>query len=418
MAIALSIIESAKQKIAGIPEYIIVSVQNVSNAIVYYTFDGSPIDTSGHSPSTLIMEHAPGDPLNGVIFLPANVNILDLNILGVGTDLGDTAEFYRRYGLDKRNIGIGRPGIGKPVEGGSGYTNTPSPNKTTDGFIIAPDGYTEGSVVKFGITKQGYDGYIDGYSVATTGAKTPIPPPVYDHIVGYTNSTDGYTDGISTTTLTIGQEETLVKLSDRGDIFVDDGNGIVSTPDLVNIDPRSTTIIDSQGRQIEVIPVENYPIDGGYVVDADGYYIDDNFDNAPIEATTTFTSGGIFNPRASYIQIDGRVDGYINGQPIQPGDRLILNKPFGEIRYLYKKEDLSDAIRKTSGYISGGISSIIWNYEKGEAAFYYWDAHDLRWVVSLQNMTPPDFPLMQQKNNAVLGSVFKWIPNKRQVLPG
>lgn len=394
MAIGLNIIESEKQNIAGIPENIKVTVTGVANAIVYYTFDGSNPDPM--SLTTLIMEHAVGDPLHGTIFLPANENLLDLNMLAVGVSPSDTATFYRRYGLDPRKIGIGRPGIKKPIPGGTAYTNVASPNvEPTTKQIIASDGYTEGAETVFAITEDGYDGYVDGYSVAVSGFQTTIPPTVYDHIDGYINSTDGYTDGYSVTTLTTEQEQELEKLSDKGDRFIDNGNGLQLLGDNVrNIDPRSSSIIDSSGDTIEVVPVQDYK-------------------SAPFVGQYMY-----FDPKAPYIEIDGRVDGYINGQPVLPGDKTIINKPYGELRYSTKREDLGDALRTTTGYISGGLVCPIYDYNKGQAAFYYWDNHDYRWVVSLQKITPPVYTIFAKRNGVVVGQVFKWITGKGQILPG
>lgn len=394
MAISLNIIESATQRIAEIPETIKVEVSGVISAIVYYTIDGSAPDPM--SLTTLIMEHAPGDPLHGTIFLPTTSNILDLNMLAVGVSPGDTATFYRRYGLDSRHIGIGRPGIKKPISGGTAYTNTASPNiDPITGQVIANDGYTEGYGIPYHITEDGYDGYVDGYSIAVSGQKTDIPPTIYDHIDGYINSTDGYTDGYALTTLTPEQEQELVKLSNTGQRFIDDGYGLQEIPNTVrNIDPRSSTIVDSAGDTLEVVPVQDYkpvPFVGEHMY---------------------------FDPNAPYIMIDGRVDGYINGQPVLPGDKTIINKPYGELRYSVKKEDLGDALRTRTGYISGGLVCPIYDYNRGQAAFYYWDNHDNRWVVSLQTFTPPDYKIFAQRNGVVIGQVFKWVIGRRQVLPG
>jgi len=393
MAININIVESVKQIIAGIPEYIEVTVDSPST--VFYTTDGTNPDSSGNSLTTLIMEHEPGNALQGIIFLPTNANILDLNIFAVGIPNTNVGVFYRRYGLEPRKIGIGRPGIKKPVSGGTAYTNTASPN--TDpitGLIIAPDGYTEGYGVAHSFSQDGYDGYADNYNVAFSGTQTTIPQVEYDHISGFTNSNDGFTDGYATTLLTREQEQYLLKLSDSGPIFIDNGQGPVQQPtNFTENDPRSSTIVDSDGDQIEVVPVE----------DDDGY---------------RFTTAGMFDPHAAYIEIDGRIDGYINGKPIRPGDVTIINKPYGELRYSSRREDLGDAIRTTSGYISGGLVCPIYDYNKGQAAFYYWDNHDYRWVVSLQKITPPDYKIFAKRNGVVVGQVFKWITGKGQILPG
>lgn len=418
MAISINIIESSKQIIAGIPETVNVSINGVTNAIVYYTLDGSAPDPM--SLSTLMMEHPPGDPLHGYILLPTNQGILDLNMLAISVSPDDSATFYRRYGLDTKKIGIGRPGIKKSILGGTAYTNTASPNIDPDsGQVIAADGYTEGSGTVYALTQDGYDGYVDGYTVAVSGMHVAIPPVIYDHIDGYTNSDDGYSDGYSVTTLTVAQLEELNRLSSNGPIYLDNGNGLVEiSHGFREIDPRSSTIVDSTGDTHEVVPVEDFPIDG-YTIDGygDGYSIDINYDNAPVQRAN-FTSGGMFNPKAAYIEIDGRVDGYINGHQIKPGDRTIINKPYGELRYSTKREDLGDALRTSMGYISGGLVCPIYDYVKGQAAFYYWDNHDYRWVVSLQKITPPEYKIFAKRNGVVIGQVFKWITGKGQVLPG
>ncbi len=419
MAIILNIIESSKQIISGIPEYISVNISHVSNAIVYFTLDGSTPDISGLSLSTFIMEHNIGDPLNGTIFLPTKSNVLDLNMLAIGVDPNDVATFYRRYGLNSRNIGIGRPGIKKPILGGSAYINTTNTNIAIDGNIISTDGYTQGYVTRYDLTTATIDGYDDGYYLATSGQQTSIPINVYDHIYGYTDGNNP--DGYSTTTLTMEQELGLVKLSNKGNIFVampdtssSTGSKMISQDGLVNTDSRSSTIIDSNGDQIEVIPTQDFP--AGYVEDR--HVITDNFDDAPIAQTAIFTSGGIFNPQAAYIEIDGRIDGYINGQPIVPGDRVIINKPYGELRYATKKEDLGNSIRATMGYVSGGLSTAIYDYNKGQAAFYYWDSHDNKWVVSLQKIEAPKYEIFARRNGVVVGQVFRWVTGKRQIMPG
>lgn len=418
MAIVINIIESSEQIISEIPKYLSVTITNVNNAIVYYTFDQS--SPNPLSLTTKIMEHLPGDPLHGIIFLPSTVNILDLNMLAVGVNPNDTATFYRRYGLDNKNIGIGRPGIKKPISGGTGFVNTASPNiDPITKQIIANDGYTEGYGIAYDITQDGYDGYVDGYSIGVSGYQIAIPPVIYDHIYGYTNSTDGYTDGYSTTTLTLGQELNLLRLSDDGIIFIDDGHGKMQPVGFRETDPRSGSIIDSDGRVVRTIPIETFQEDkDGYTVDDSAHSIDIDYDNTPIQAKTPFTSGGMFNPRAAYIEIDGRIDGYINGTQINPGDIRLINKPFGGLQYSAKREDLGDGVRKTSNIISGGLICPIHDYAKGQSAFYYGNLHDNRWLVSLQNLTPPEYKVFSKKNGVVVGQVFKWIIGKPQVLPG
>lgn len=419
MAISINVIESARQIVAGIPEYININISGVANAIVYYTTDGSTPDPD--SLTTLIMEHLVGDPLNGVIFLPTNTNLLYLNVLAVGVNPSDIATFYRRYGLDSRNIGIGRPGIKKPVDGGSGYINTINKNISESGQVIATDGYTEGSAEKYTVTQDGYDGYVYNYYVATSGEQVAFPEPLYDHIYGYADGDNP--DGYSTTSLTAEQEQGLVVLSGTVNTFVaipdsnsSTGSKMVFKPKSVSIDPRSSSIKDSSGDEGEVIPVEDYP--AGYVQDINARNITNNFEDAEPTPVVAFTSGGIFDPTAQYMLIDGRVDGYINGQPVLPGDRVIINKPYGELRYPKRKGDLGEAIRKTNGYISGGLVTPIYDYEKGQAAFYYWDSHDNRWVVSLQKIEAPKYEIFAKRNGVVVGQVFKWIVGKGQMLPG
>jgi hypothetical protein len=415
MALVINVIESKKQIIAEIPDYLTISMIGTTNAVLYYTLDGSNPDPTGNSLSTIIMEHAVGNPLNGTIFLPTQYNFLELSMLAVGIEIDNTATFYRRYGLDNKKIGT-RAKL--PFhDGGSGYVNTPSISR--DGRqIIAPDGYTEGYTVKYG-HRHDRDGYDDGYFIAVSGKQEAIPLAHYDHIYGYTDYTNK--DGYSTTTLTPSEELNLVKLSNRGTIFVvvpdptsPTGSRLVAQNNLANIDPRSSTVIDSNGDQILVIPKQTDA--AGYT---DGYHeVTDDFDDAPTPLTTNFTSGGIFNPKAMYIEIDGRVDGYINGQPIMPGDRTIINKPYGTLDYVAKREDLGDAVRERMRGVSGGLVCQIVDFNKKQMCSYYADMKSNRWVVSLQKVEPPKYEVFARRNGVVVGQCFKWIMWKGQMLPG
>lgn len=413
--ITISITESSKQVIFGIPEFIKITIGGTPNALVLYTLDGSPVDPTGVSATTLLMEHAPGDSLHGTIFLPTDKTILDLNILAIGVLSNDTATFYRRYGLEPHITDQSGVKTTKVIT--RGITNTASANIATDGSIIANDGYTEGSTTLSSFTQDGYDGYADNSFIALSGTLVGNKVSPFDHIDGYITGNDGNLDGYSTSALTPEQGLSHLKFSDRGSIFEDDGNGKVSNDNLPNIDPRSSKVFDSEGRQIEVVPIEDYP-DNGYTIDVDANNIDDNFDNTNDDPTTNFTSGGIFNPRAQFIEMDGRQDGYINGQPILPGDRVILNKPFGEIRYLEKREDSGVPITTTTGYVSGGFSSMIVDYVREQVAFYYFDHRDLRWICSIQKINPPKDELVARRNGVVVGWNFRWITGRRVFLPG
>lgn len=407
MAIILTLIESGEQVIANIPKNITISADQPCN--IFYTLDGSTPDPTGVSLTTYILETTAPSHLTGIVFLPTNNNFLALNILAIGTDPTNTGAFYRRYGLDPRNINMGRPSVKRPIQNYSGYINTISPNIAPDGSIIAADGYSEGSVVSYKVRERGFDGYVDAYGVAVSGQQTAIPPVKYDHIDGY--GEDGYV--ISTTNLTPAQELNLLKLTDRGDIYVDDGYGLVQDNALLNIDPRSSSVVDEAGRQIEVIPIAATPTNDGYTID--GYWIDDNYDNAPEVPYVAITSGGMFNPRAAYIEIDGRVDGYINGTPIEKDDRTIINKPFQEIRYKLSREDLGDAIR-TNGILTGSALRPIIDYARGNVVYTYFDSFDNRYIQSIQKFTPPKYELIAKRNGQVVGWVFKWITNKGQKL--
>lgn len=420
MAITITIFESVRQIIEQIPEYIQVSIDGVTNANVYYTFDGSNPDPTGSSPSTFLMEHEPGDPLHGTIFLPTTANFLALSMLAVGVSPSDTTTFFRRYGFEDRKLGP--PNIKELTHGHTAFITTPSPNKTTDGQIIAPDGYTTGSAI---LTKppkvELHDGYTDGHYVAVSGEQVVIPSATFDHVIGYTDGTSP--DGYVTTTLTDKDEQRLIQLSDRGNIFVavpdagsSTGSKRISTPDLQNIDPRSTTIRDYKDRQIEIIPTELEAT--GYTTEIDGYDIRDDLEEEPTPQIVDFTTSGIFDPMAAYIEIDGRVDGYINGELVRPGDRTIVNKPYGDLRYVKGKQDLGDAVRKTTGIGQGGLVAAIPNYQTNTIVFYYADLHDQRWIKSIQKFEPPKFEIFAVRNGVVVGQVFPWIWNRRQVLPG
>lgn len=402
MAILINVIESAKQVVFEIPEYITIRVDQPST--VFYTFDGTQPDPSGSSPTTFILETDLHNALVGTIFLPTNTGLVSLNVLAVGIPDTNIGQFYRRYGLEHRDLGSDK----HPISTGSTILNSPSPLITADGVLISPDAYTIGTTTEVDITQVGRDGYEFEYKIAHSGQQVVIPQEEFDHITGY--GEDGKV--ISTTILTPEEEIKYRKNSERGDIFVDGGSGIVSRPTLQNIDPRSSGVKDSKGRQIEVVPIEDYP--AGYF--ADGNNVNDDFDNAPDQKTSPFSSSGIFNPRAAYIEIDGRIDGYINGQPILPGDRKVIMGTFSEIRYKETKEDLGDAKRVSPGYISGGLATVIYDYERGQAAFYYHDSRDNRWILSLQKITPPKFELVARRNGVVVGQVFKWVMNRRQVL--
>lgn len=401
MAIVINVIESGKQSVYGIPDYINVSITGVSNVIVYYTTDGTTPDTTGFSLSTLIMEHAVGDPLNGVIFLSADDNILHLNILAVSESPYQASTFYRRYGYSERIKDIND----LPE---SAYTYSFSANTAADGTIIAADGYTEGSAEKVIHTQDGADGYVDKFSIATSGFETAIPERVYDHIDGY--DADG---NPITTRLSNVQEDKLTKKSNRGHVFISTADGMKAVLKPIQIDPRSTTIKDSRGDYIEVVPEEHYPIND---YTKDGYAIDVNYDEDAPKPREFFSTSGLFDPNASYIEIDARIDGYINGEKIRPGDRVIINKPFGDIRYPIKKQDFGRAYLDNH-VISGGISSPIFDYNRGQAVFYYWDARDNRVVKSIQKITTPNYgPPASRVGPA--GLVYKWITGKKQVMPG
>lgn len=412
MAIIITVIDSAKQVVAGIPKYINVSID--INANVYYTFDGST--PNQNDLSTMIMEHNPGYPLNGVIFLPTDISTLDLNILAIGSDPNNIGTFYRRYGLENKKLNY--RGHHKPIKRSAGIIVDPSENTTIDNVVISSDGYTSGKEIYYDLTGANIDGYDDGYYLSVSGQKVALPAEQYDHIIGYSNS-DDEPSNVITTTLTPGKEQNLNKLSNRGNIFIAvpdptsrTGSKLVSNDNLINIDPRSSNIIDENGGQIEDVPDASEP--AGYTLDIDGNIVNNDIDNMDVQQTSIFTGRGIFNPRAAFIEIDGRVDGYLNGEPIQPGDRVIINKPYGELRYAKNRSEP----KNTNGYISGGITTVIYDYNKGQAAFYYHDFESNRNVVSLQKIDAPQYEIVAKRNGVVIGWVFKWITGKRQVMPG
>ena len=399
--IIITVIESSKQIISGIPEHIIVTVDQACN--VFYTIDGTQPDPSGVSLTTMILETEPENHQRGTVFLPRTSSILSLNVLAVGIPESNTGVFYRRYGLEERNINVGVNRVRDVRSNGQGFINTASDNVATSGELIAADGYTEGTATLHTITEEGHDGFISQYYVAESGTKTTIPVAEYDHVIGYGDGGES----IATTTLTPAEGLDAFKLSDEGTTFIDSGDKTAAIYDYKNIDPRSTTVIDSDGDGLEVVPVQDEkpgPTD---------------FDYGPENAGDPFTgSGGVFNPRALWIQMDGRIDGYMNGKPISPGDRVIINKPYGQLRFIEKKQDLGEAIRTSPGYVSGGLVTPIYDYKRGQAAFYYWDSHDNRWLLSIEKITPPKYELVARRNGKVVGQIFKWINNKRQVLPG
>ena len=112
-----------------------------------------------------------------------------------------------------------------------------------------------------------------------------------------------------------------------------------------------------------------------------------------------------FNPRSLYVYIDGR-DGY-SDQSV-----LIINRMYGSTMDITKYNN-GASMYAPHPYVSGGLLRPIFNTNKGEAYFPYWDSNELRWVISLQKFDTTNLQDNGTRNQTGPPLVFKWIHGKR-----
>jgi hypothetical protein len=156
-----------------------------------------------------------------------------------------------------------------------------------------------------------------------------------------------------------------------------------------------------------------------------GYYIGPNFfikmgippeefwqDNAidPV-ASSPNNNNVYFNPRSLYIILDGRdaYDGYLD-QSVYP-----INRPHGSTMNVVKYLQGKTLIQKNS-YVSGGFVRSFRNATNRTSVSYYFDSNETRWIKSIQNFVPEDYPQnLGNRNSTGKPLVFKWIYNKRSM---
>lgn len=398
MAIIISVEENVKELVAGIPESITIIVDQTCN--VYFTLDGSSPDPSGNSLDTHILEPDAGNALRGTILLPTDQEILTLNILAIGADVSNTGTFFRRYEVKNvagatlrgKRITYDEPNQVHP----DGYINYNSPNIADNGQLIWADGYTDGYSQYTPVSNDGF-GYIDAYGTSYSGEQVEVPVP--------TGTVEGYggasiDDVIAYSHLSYNELFNQTQRSTRAPVY--ENNGGVNFPvENINWDARSPDVHN--------IPTFGAGESAGTVVPVEQFIALEDYDDQPEQNILIFNGKTMFNPRAAYIIMDGRKDGYMNGYKIEPGDVHIINKPYQSIRYKTTREDLGMMYRNPNPIISGSMLIPIVNYAKNEIVYTYYDSHDNRRISSLQSFTPPTYSVVAQRNGVVLGWVFTWV---------
>lgn len=113
------------------------------------------------------------------------------------------------------------------------------------------------------------------------------------------------------------------------------------------------------------------------------------------------SNGGIFDPKARVIIIDGRV-------PRDTRDVFLINGPFMTLREPERYFGGVDFIStQGTNYVSGSLIKAHYDRRRGIIVFYYFDSNTGRQVKSIQNLPEP---AITPRNNAVMSNpvVFKW----------
>ncbi len=135
-----------------------------------------------------------------------------------------------------------------------------------------------------------------------------------------------------------------------------------------------------------------------------------SFVNFPIKSTfsnpklVSKLSEISFNPKASYIIIDGSTDENLASQTIR-----IINRPYGTL------EPLSSLDRVNQNNFQLNTSSLvrqIINPKNGKITFYYRDSRDNRWLNSTQQMEGRILNLSPKDAGPPNSYVFRWIEDR------
>ena len=115
-----------------------------------------------------------------------------------------------------------------------------------------------------------------------------------------------------------------------------------------------------------------------------------------------------FQASAKFILIDSRT-----GAPEQ--SVRLINGPHMSLRNSNKYWSGID-FRRIQGdnHISGGLTKIFYNREKGLMVAYYFDSAESRWVKSIGDLVTPEFSPNQPSVRFSLPLVFKWFNFGRQ----
>lgn len=108
-----------------------------------------------------------------------------------------------------------------------------------------------------------------------------------------------------------------------------------------------------------------------------------------------------FDPRALYIEIDGRV-------PRDFDDVRLTNSPYMTLRDPEGNFNGIDFISSSeTNYISGSLLRAHYNRAKDIIVYYYYDSNANRWVKSIQNL-PKLEPVRHTSSLSTNPVVFKW----------
>lgn len=182
--------------------------------------------------------------------------------------------------------------------------------------------------------------------------------------------------------------------------FYYDVNGDVSyeidvdPAELDFIEPSRTRLGEEVGTDNEVTPVD--PDETASLIDNE------------IPEFSTPNGDAPFKPSAKFILIDSR-DG-AEEQSVR-----LINGPYMSLRDSKRYFNGIDFYRlQGHNHISGSLTKIHYNRQKGVMVAYYFDSAESRWVKSISDLETPDTPPNQGQIRITNPLVFKWFNFGRQ----